>query len=304
MRSMTRRSAARRRPAGDAAPRMDVVQSDTPALTGGGLTGLLESAMQEILAVTYWFDPAPHAGPYPVTIRFSGRRVDVIGRLQSGDRFVQDETIENVVPGSGPISLTARVRGINPGEWAVTAHMLGSVQPARGSRELENAVPAAGPLPPIVRLWRRWAPPAGSVEPVRTCLTPLAHVPGILPGIWGAMVTLGIIVALVLQFLVVAVDHLALGPWWALTLVAIAVGIAGAKVWYIVLYRREHSMNGWCIQGFVTGATLAAAVLLVALDVPAGVFLDATAPGLLVAMAVGRVGCFFAGCCGGPPTVS
>jgi prolipoprotein diacylglyceryltransferase len=40
------------------------------------------------------------------------------------------------------------------------------------------------------------------------------------------------------------------------------------------------------------------------LHVPAGVFLDVTAPGLLFAMAVGRVGCFFAGCCGGPPTAS
>jgi len=118
------------------------------------------------------------------------------------------------------------------------------------------------------------------------------------------MVTLGMAVALALQALVISRDHLAIGPWWVVTLVDTAVGIAGAKVWYIVLKRREHSMNGWCIQGFVTGATLAAAVLLVALDVPAGVFLDVTAPGLLVAMAVGRVGCFFAGCCGGPPTVS
>ena len=115
---MTRRSPAHMRPAVDAVPRIDVVQSDTPALTGGGFTALLESATQQILAVTYWFDPAPHPGPYPVTVRFSGRRVDVIGRLQPGDRFVQDETIEEVIPGSGPISLTARVHGINPGDWA------------------------------------------------------------------------------------------------------------------------------------------------------------------------------------------
>ncbi len=113
---MTRRSAARMRPAVDAVPRIDAVQSDTPALTGSGFTSLLESATQEILAVTYWFDPAPHPGPYPVTVRFSGRRIDVKGRLSPGDRFAQDETIEEVVPGSGPISLTARVRGINPGE--------------------------------------------------------------------------------------------------------------------------------------------------------------------------------------------
>lgn len=301
---MTRRSPARMRPVVDAAPRINVVQSDKEALTGGGFTALLESAAQQILAVTYWFDPAPHVGPYPVTVRFSGRRIDVKGRLSPGDRFVQDETIEEVVPGSGPISLTTRVRGINPGEWLVTARMLGSAHPAHGPREQGNASPMAGPLSPIARFWRRWAPSAESAEHVRTCPTPLARVPGIFPGIWGAMVTLGMAVALALQFLVISAEHLALGPVWMVSLVAIVAGIAGAKGWFIVLYRREHRIEGWCIQGFITGAILAAAILLVALDVPAGVLLDVTAPGLLVGMAVGRVGCFFAGCCGGPPTAS
>jgi len=304
MMNMARKSAARRRPAVNAAPRSDVVQSNKEARTSGGFTALLERATQEILAVTYWFDPAPHAEPYSVTVRFSGRRVDVKGRVQSGDKFVQDETIEQVVPGSGPVSLTARIRGINPGEWVVTAHVLGSAQSARGPREQENTIHAAGSSGLAARLWRRWAPPAGSVEPVRTCLTPLAHVPGILPGIWGAMVTLGMAVALALQALVISRDHLALGPWWAVTLIGIAVGIIGAKVWYIVLKRREHLLDGWCIQGFIASAPVAAVIMLAALHVPVGVFLDATAPGLLVAMAVGRVGCFFAGCCGGPPTAS
>src|SRR6266576_5793584 len=98
MMSMTRRSPAYMRPAVDAAPRIDVVQSDKEALTGGGFTALWESAAQQILAVTYWFDPSPHAGPYPVTVRFSGRRVDMKGRLSPGDRFIQDESIENVAP--------------------------------------------------------------------------------------------------------------------------------------------------------------------------------------------------------------
>ncbi len=302
---MAHRSAARPHPPVDAAPRIHVVQTDTPTTReGGAVTALLESATQEILAVTYWFDPAPNPGPYPVTVRFSGRRVDVKGRLSPGDRFVQDETIEEVVSGSGPISLTARIRGINAGSWAVTAHMLGSTQLARGPREQANETPTAGPPGPAARLWRRWAPSAGSVEPVSTCLTPFARVPGILPGIWGAMVTLGIAVAFALQSLVIAGDHLVVGPWWVVSLVAIVVGIVGAKVWFIVLHRRTHRMEGWCIQGFIAGATLAAAILLVVLDMPIGVFLDMTAPGLLVAMAVGRVGCFFAGCCGGVPTAS
>src|SRR5713226_7919828 len=304
MMSMTHKSPAHMRPAVDAAPRIDVVQSDKEALTGGGFTALWESAAQQILAVTYWFDPAPHPGPDPVTVRFSGRRVDVKGRLSPGDRFVQDETIEQVIPGSGPISLTARVRNINAGEWAVTAHMLESATTARGPKEQGKTTAEAEPLRSIARLWRRWAPPVGSVEPVKTCLTPLAHVPGILPGIWGAMVALGMALALVLQALVISADHLALGPWWAVTLVGIMVGIVGAKVWYIVLKRREHSINGWCIQGFIASAPVTAVIMLAALHISIGVFLDVTAPGLLVAMAVGRVGCFLAGCCGGPPTAS
>src|SRR5260370_23662112 len=134
MMSMTRRTPAHMHPAVDAAPRIDVVQSDKEALTGGRFTALWESAAQQILAVTYWFDPAPHPGPYPVTVRFSGRRVDVKGRLSPGDRFVQDETIEQVVPGRGPIPLTARIRGINQGSWAGRAHILDAAPPARGPR--------------------------------------------------------------------------------------------------------------------------------------------------------------------------
>ena len=301
---MARRPSTRKRPAVHAAPRSEVIQPQPPAQTSGGFASLLEIATQQILVVTYWFDPPPQPEPYPVTVRFSGHRVNVKGRMQASDRFVQDETIEQVIPGSGPIALTARVHGINSGEWAVTAQMLKSTHVAHTHREEENATLAAGSWPPNARLWRKWAPSAGSAEPVSTCLSPLARVPGILPGIWGAMVVLGMVIALVLQAVVISADHLALGTWWAVTLVGIAVGIIGAKVWYIVLKRRERLVNGWCIQGFIASAPVAAAIMLIALRIPVGVFLDVTAPGLLVAMAVGRVGCFFAGCCGGPPTAS
>jgi phosphatidylglycerol---prolipoprotein diacylglyceryl transferase len=299
---MTRKAPARRRPAVNAAPRSDSIKLDKEARTSGGFAALLETATQEVLAVTYWFDTAPES--YPVTVRFTGHRVDVKGRLQAGDRFVQDETIKEAIPGSDPVSLTARVRGINPGQWVVTAQVQGAHTLARASRKQENALPATGDWGPVPRLWRRWAPSAQSVEHVSTCLPPLVRVPGRIPGIWAAMVTLGMAVALALQALVISHDHLALGPWWAITLVAIAVGVVGAKVWYMVLHRREHLMDGWCIQGFIASAPLTAMILLAALHVPIGVFLDVTAPGLLVAMALGRVGCFFAGCCGGPPTAS
>lgn len=301
---MTRKSQTRQRPAGDVRRRITIIQADKEIRKDSEFTTLLKSATQEILTLTCWFDPPLHQKPSPVTVRFSGHRVNVKGRPLPGDRFVQDEIIEEVVPRSGPISLTARVRDINPGEWMVTVRMQGNMFSATGFREREDKISATGSPGLIARFWRRWAPNASSDEPVRTCLIPFARVPGIFPGIWGIMVTLGMAIALAFQSWVIAVDHLVISSAWVISLLAIGVGIVGAKGWYLVLYRHEHLVNGWCIQGFIVGATLAAAILLVRLDVPAGTFLDVTAPGLLIAMAIGRVGCFFAGCCGGPPTAS
>ncbi|MBE3561430.1 MAG: prolipoprotein diacylglyceryl transferase, partial [Ktedonobacteraceae bacterium] len=271
-----------------------------------GWTRLLKSATQEILAVTYWFEPAPHPEPYAVTVRFTGQRVMAKKkRARAGDRFVHEETIEKVIPGSGPISVTARIRDINAGEWTVTAQVLSPVHQIRELKDGGSAAPGGNGLPRLVaRLWQRWAPPVSAESPVKTCLSPLARVPGIVPGIWGIMVTLGMIVALVLQSLIISISHLAIGPAWLVTLGAILVGIIGAKGWFIILHWRAHRLEGWCIQGFIVAATLAAAILLLLLHMPMGTFLDATAPGLLIAMAVGRVGCFFAGCCGGPPTAA
>jgi len=42
-----------------------------------------------------------------------------------------------------------------------------------------------------------------------------------------------------------------------------------------------------------------AVAMLLVFRLPVGAFLDATAPGLFVGVAIGRVGCFFAGCCAG-----
>lgn len=304
MNRKARRAAARRHAPEKMAPPENVVQPAAETAAPGTFTAVLERVAQEILAVTYWFDPEPRPEPYTVTIRFSGRRLNVEGRASAADRFVQDETIQQVLPGSGPISVTARVRGINPGEWTVTAQQLQSSRPANGTKAPEKHIHTAGQLPFIARLWQRWAPSIEPAEPVHTCLVPFAHVPGVFTGFWGLMVIIGMVIALLLQSLVIAAKHLVLGPALLISLVAILVGVIGAKVWYLVTYRRERLRNGWCIQGFITGATLMAAIMLLALNVPAGAFLDATAPGLLLAMAVGRVGCFFAGCCGGPPTAS
>ena len=82
-------------------------------------------------------------------------------------------------------------------------------------------------------------------------------------------------------------------------------GVAGAKLWYIAVHRGRR-FDGWCIQGFIAGAAAAtaAAVPFGALRIPVGTFFDTAVPRLLVGMAIGRPGCFWAGCCTGRPTKS
>ncbi len=55
--------------------------------------------------------------------------------------------------------------------------------------------------------------------------------------------------------------------------------------------------------GFVAGAAVVvAAAALAGPGIPAGAFLAAAAPALLIGMSIGRPGCFWAGCCTGRPT--
>src|SRR5258708_40291252 len=115
--------AAAPHPAVGAAQPHEADPADDQVPAAGGLAALLESVAEEILAVTYWFDPLPNPAPYPVTVRFAGRRVDVEGPLQPGDRFVQDETIAAGGPGRPPMCPTAPCPRVNPGRWGGRGHI-------------------------------------------------------------------------------------------------------------------------------------------------------------------------------------
>jgi phosphatidylglycerol:prolipoprotein diacylglycerol transferase len=123
-------------------------------------------------------------------------------------------------------------------------------------------------------------------------------------GTWGILTVIGVAVALVIQLLVIPAVHAHLHRVLTVSLPAVAGGIVGAKAWFIVQHRRDGRREGWCIQGLIAGVTAVAATLLAVTGTNAGVFLDVTAPGLMFGMAVGRIGCLFAGCCVGRPTTS
>lgn len=252
----------------------------------------LDEIEDQALAVTYWFD-APTAGDaFPVVVRFTGRRVGVKSRPSRRDSFEVAETIEEVVPGSGPVAITARVFDLAPGEWHVTA-----TPTARIPRQGQGRIPGEG---------SRLARAATSAH---TGFSPVMRVraPGARLGAWPSLVATGVIVALALQGALARHRHLPATRVLLVSLVASLIGAAGAKVYYLIEHRRDHQgvlSAGMCIQGFVIGAIGSLVGGSALFGVPVGAVVDVSTPGLLFAMTIGRFGCFFGGCCAGRPTGS
>jgi phosphatidylglycerol:prolipoprotein diacylglycerol transferase len=259
-------------------------------------------AAEKLLTVTYWLDPGEQGDPFSATIYFSGKRTEVSGKPRRGDTFSQEERVEGILPGSGPVAITAEVRGVNPGDWTVTARPV-----ARPGGSPVRPYPPAGanggstlraPWP------RRVAIPATQTATARTAMLPFTKVPGVIRFAYAALVSLGVLVGLALETLLLTAHHYDAVRPIVLSVAAVAGGVVGAKAWYVGV-QRGRKFDGWCIQGFVAGvAVVAGAAAFVGAGVPAGVYLSATAPALLLGIAIGRPGCFWAGCCTGRPTSS
>jgi len=73
------------------------------------------------LTATFRVDSRNAPEPYAATVRFTGQRLGVAGRRDRWDGSVHEEIIDQVMPRNGPISLSARVYGVNPGDWSVQA---------------------------------------------------------------------------------------------------------------------------------------------------------------------------------------
>ena len=280
----------------------DAGPGTSPASTSDGLPGWAAKAVEELLTVTYWLDPGEQGDPFTATIRFSGRRAGVTRKPQPGDTFWQEETVEGIVPGSGPVAVTAEVRGVNSGEWTVTARPV-----ARVSRSPYRPYPPPGDGQPGARRvpWpRRVVIPADPEATVHTASVLRAKVPGIVRFAYASLVTLGVLTGLGLEALLLTHGHYALFRPVLFSVIAIVAGVIGGKAWYIAVHR-GRKFDGWCIQGFVAGAAVVVAAAAIAgPGIPAGAFLAAAAPALLIGMAIGRLGCFWAGCCTGRPTAS
>lgn len=251
----------------------------------------VEGAEPHGLGLTYWFDAAPDGEPYPVSVRFTGRRVSGDEPPGPRDTFETVRTLERVLPGSGRIALTSRVRDVPPGTWDVTATPV-----------LPKAADGSRAQPPPIPM------PQGSAIGTSTFL-PVANVraPGVRIGAWPTLVGLGFVAALILQWVLGVQQDLPVGRILLVSLLAGLVGLAGAKVYYLQTHREEKTKvltAGMSVQGFVIAAVSFLVLVGWVAGIPVGATLDVTAPGLLLGMTIGRLGCFFGGCCVGLPTAS
>ncbi len=257
----------------------------------------------QALGLTYFFDAAAEGEPYPVTIRFTGRRIGAKGKRRPRDSFSVTETVEHVVPGSGRLAITARVVDGPPGEWQVTATPVNDTRSRAGAT---RSAPAPGPRLPS-------ASASGTTGFARVISV---RAPGTHLGAWPALVGLGVAVGLATQVLLATHAHLHATRVLVVSLAASLVGLVGAKFYYLAgHYLGRHFLAGYdhrpavltaglCIQGFVAGAVGTLVVGALVAGVPVGALLDVTAPGLFLGMTIGRFGCFFGGCCVGRPTAS
>lgn len=252
----------------------------------------------EALVVTHYLDAGDLQGS--ATVRLTGRRVGAQGNLNLRDTFTQEDRVEGVVAGSGPASVTSWVYGLTPGEWEVTADVVGPTKRRVGS---VSVLPARWS-------WRRWALSADVPTRVKTRfapLAPLAGIPAVIPGIWPVLGGVAVLLAILMQRVMLPHENVAVDVPLVVPLAALAAGLLGAKIWYAVLHPgpwRQAILGGWAVDGFLVVATVVAIAILLAFSLPVAKFLDAVTPGLFVAVAIGRIGCFFAGCCAGRVTES
>lgn len=264
----------------------------------------LSMAEEDCISTTFWTEEVPDVrGDLVVSVR--GHRLDVDGKAGPRDAFSQEVRIGPLPTGSGPISISVQVPDINPGQWSVSA-MLRSAdlhrRPPRSRRTPSKSSRYRAPLRVAAWSCRRLRDAeAGSVT---TTTTLGVRRPGIVRGGWAAMVAVGVASALAVQQLLFRAAGLPALSGLTVSLLAAGAGGAGAKAWYMLLDREHGRHSGWCIQGFVAALLLALMIGGPVIGVPIGTFLDLSTPPLFLGMAIGRLGCLMAGCCGGRPTCS
>jgi phosphatidylglycerol:prolipoprotein diacylglycerol transferase len=131
---------------------------------------------------------------------------------------------------------------------------------------------------------------------------------------YGFLVSLGVLLGLWISVRNAEKQGLDGEKIWNLGILVVLCGIVGAKVLYVINDWDRYAANpadifsistlqaGGVFSGGLVAAFIAAAWYIRRHHLPALRTVDCFAPGLALGHAIGRVGCFSAGCCWGKPT--
>jgi phosphatidylglycerol:prolipoprotein diacylglycerol transferase len=131
---------------------------------------------------------------------------------------------------------------------------------------------------------------------------------------YGFLVSLGVLIGLWISVRNSEKQNIDPDKAWNFGILIVLCGIIGAKVLYIIndwstyaahpgeIFSLNTLQAGGVFSGGLIGAFVAAAWYIRKHHLPALGICDAFAPGLAIGHAIGRLGCFAAGCCWGKPT--
>ena len=131
---------------------------------------------------------------------------------------------------------------------------------------------------------------------------------------YGVLVSLGVLVGLWVSVRNSRKQGINPDDAWNLGILVVLCGVVGAKILYIIndwstyaahpneIFSLSTLQAGGVFSGGLIGALAAAAWYIRRHNMPPLATCDAFAPGLALGHAIGRVGCFAAGCCYGKPT--
>jgi len=131
---------------------------------------------------------------------------------------------------------------------------------------------------------------------------------------YGVLVALGVLVGIWISVRNSAKQGIKPENAWDFGIAVVLAGIVGSKLLYLLVdwhYYAQHPGDifslatlqaGGIFSGGLIGAFIAAAWFLRKHHMPALATCDAFSPGLAMGHAIGRLGCFAAGCCYGKPT--
>lgn len=277
-------SETKQRPA--EAPAKGPLPSDEPLEFVGVPLRTVQDVDPQALGITYRFELQPHPPTPAFRLNVRGRHLDP--QLGPGPHTFTAVHDVPATTGRGPAAVTIRATDVASGLWEVV------VEPTLLESDL-------GPS--------EWAPPRASGQG-RTGFAPVVRslAPGVVIGAWPALVLLGVVVGSLVLTRTAAHLGLPAGRILALAVASSVLGAVGGKGYFLALHRDRQSPGLWqtglAIQGFVITALTSMAVGSALLSLPTARVLDLSVAGMLVGLAIGRIGCLFGGCCAGRPTPS